>query len=73
MLKTTITILTAGLLSLSGIQAQSIQEGINNLYAERNKTAKETFEKLIATLACWMLNLQGTCIQKLYSPMAMLL
>ena len=49
MLKTTITILTAGLLSLSGIQAQSIQEGINNLYAERNKTAKETFEKLIAT------------------------
>jgi tetratricopeptide (TPR) repeat protein len=49
MMKTTITILFAGILSIAGIKAQSIQEGINHLYAERNKSAKETFEKLVAT------------------------
>src|SRR5437868_3924888 len=49
MMKTTITILTAGLLSLASVKAQSIPEGLNHLYAERNKSAKETFEKLIAT------------------------
>ncbi len=49
MMKTTITILLAGLLSIAGIKAQSIQEGINHLYAERDKSAKEVFEKLVAT------------------------
>jgi tetratricopeptide (TPR) repeat protein len=49
MMKTTITILFAGILSIAGIKAQSIQEGINHLYAERNKSAKETFEKLVTT------------------------
>jgi tetratricopeptide (TPR) repeat protein len=48
-MKTTITILLAGLLSVAGIKAQNLQEGINHLYAERNKSAKETFEKLVAT------------------------
>ena len=47
--KTTITILLASLVSLAGINAQSIQEGMNHLYAERNKSAKETFEKMVAT------------------------
>lgn len=47
--KTTIAILLAGLFNLAGIKAQTIQEGINHLYAERNKSAKETFEKLVAT------------------------
>jgi len=49
MVKTTITIITAGLLSLASVKAQSIPEGLNHLYAERDKSAKETFEKLIAT------------------------
>jgi tetratricopeptide (TPR) repeat protein len=49
MMKTTITILLAGLLSIAGIKAQTIQEGLNHLYSERNKSAKETFEKLVAT------------------------
>jgi tetratricopeptide (TPR) repeat protein len=49
MMKTTITMLMACLLSMAGIKAQSIQEGINHLYAERYKSAKETFEKLAAT------------------------
>ena len=48
MMKTTITILFASALSIAGIKAQSIPEGINHLYAERNKSAKETFEKLVA-------------------------
>ncbi len=48
-MKTTVTILLAGLLSVAGIKAQNLQEGINHLYAERNKSAKETFEKLVAT------------------------
>ena len=48
MMKTTITIVVA-LLATAGITAQSIPEGINHLYAERNKSAKETFEKLVAT------------------------
>jgi Flp pilus assembly protein TadD len=47
--KTAITILLASLVSIAGINAQSIPEGINHLYAERNKSAKETFEKMVAT------------------------
>jgi tetratricopeptide (TPR) repeat protein len=49
LLKTTITTSLAGLLCIAGIKAQSIPEGINHLYAERNKSAKETFEKLVNT------------------------
>ena len=49
MLKITITVLIAGLLGIANVKAQSIQEGINHLYAERNKSAKETFDKLVAT------------------------
>jgi tetratricopeptide (TPR) repeat protein len=47
-MKKTITILLVSLMSMAGIKAQTIQEGINHLYAERNKSAKETFEKLVA-------------------------
>ena len=46
MTKITIIVLIAGLLGIPKIKAQSIQDGINHLYAERNKSAKETFEKL---------------------------
>ena len=49
MMKITITLLIAGLLGIATVKAQSIPEGINHLYAERNKSAKETFEKLVAT------------------------
>ena len=49
MTKITIIVLIAGLLGIPKVKAQSIQDGINHLYAERNKSAKETFEKLVAT------------------------
>lgn len=49
MLKTTIAVLITTVLSISGIHAQSIQDGMNHLYAERYKSAKETFEKMVAT------------------------
>src|SRR5436190_18396738 len=49
MLKITIPVLMAGLLGIAKLKAQSIPEGINHLYAERNKSAKETFDKLVAT------------------------
>ncbi|MGZ8511047.1 MAG: tetratricopeptide repeat protein [Chitinophagaceae bacterium] len=48
MKKTFITFLVAGLLLVSAIQAQSIQDGVKDLYAERFKSAKATFEKLLA-------------------------
>ncbi len=48
-MKTSITVLIAGLMSVASIHAQSVQEGINHMYAERYKSAKETFDKLIAT------------------------
>ena len=48
-MKITIAVLFAGLLNIAGIKAQTIPEGINHLYAERYKSAKETFEKLTAT------------------------
>jgi tetratricopeptide (TPR) repeat protein len=48
MKKLSITFLVAGLLSVAAMQAQTIQEGVNDLYAERNKSAKATFEKLLA-------------------------
>lgn len=47
-MKISITFLVAGLLAITGIKAQSVQEGVKDLYAERYKSAKATFEKLIA-------------------------
>ncbi|MEO7922043.1 MAG: tetratricopeptide repeat protein [Chitinophagaceae bacterium] len=47
--KTLITLLVSGFLSVSGLKAQSIQEGKNNLYADRYKSAIGVFEKLLAT------------------------
>ena len=49
MKKTTITFLAAGLLVVSGLKAQTIQEGMNHLYADRFKSAIGVFEKLLAT------------------------
>src|SRR5688572_11463209 len=49
MKKIPITFLVAGLLFVSAIQAQSIQDGVKDLYAERYKSAKATFEKLVAS------------------------
>src|SRR5689334_2987558 len=49
MSKVTITLLVAGLLGVAEVKAQTLQEGINHLYAERNKSAKETFDKLVST------------------------
>src|SRR5436190_15588082 len=49
MKKTTITFLLTGLLAITGIKAQTLQEGINHLNADRFKSAIAVFEKLIAT------------------------
>lgn len=48
MKKTLITFLTTGLLITTGLKAQTVQEGINHLYADRFKSAIGVFEKLIA-------------------------
>lgn len=47
MKKISITLLAA-VLMMTGIRAQTVADGINDLYAERTKSAKATFEKLIA-------------------------
>lgn len=49
MKKTSITFLAAGLLFVSGLKAQTIQEGMTHLYADRFKSAVAVFEKLLAT------------------------
>lgn len=49
MKKTSITFLVAGLLFVGALQAQNLQDGVNDLYAERFKSAKSTFEKLLAS------------------------
>lgn len=49
MKKTTISFIAAGLLFVSGLKAQTIQEGMNHLYADRFKSAIGVFEKLLAT------------------------
>ena len=49
MKKISITFLMAGLLFVGALQAQSIQDGVKDLYAERYKSAKATFEKLLAS------------------------
>jgi tetratricopeptide (TPR) repeat protein len=47
-MKITITILLAGLFGITGLKAQSVPEGVAHLYADRVKTAKQVFEKLVA-------------------------
>jgi Flp pilus assembly protein TadD len=47
MKKTLITFLVSGLL-ITGLKAQTIQEGMNHLYADRFKSAIGVFEKLLA-------------------------
>jgi len=49
MKKTTLAFLITGLLAITGIKAQTLQEGINHLNADRFKSAIAVFEKLIAT------------------------
>jgi tetratricopeptide (TPR) repeat protein len=49
MKKTVISFLLSGVLFISGIKAQSIQEGMNHLYADRFKSAEAVFQKLLAT------------------------
>src|SRR5688500_17043505 len=49
MKKNFITFLVAGALFVNAIQAQSVQDGVNDLYAERYKSAKAAFEKLLAS------------------------
>ncbi len=48
MKKTIFAFISAGLLAVTGLKAQSIQEGMNHLYADRFKTAAGIFEKLLA-------------------------
>jgi tetratricopeptide (TPR) repeat protein len=38
----------AGFLAITAVQAQTLQEGINHLYADRFQNAKNTFQKLIS-------------------------
>ncbi len=48
MKKTLITFLSVALLAVTGLKAQSIQEGISHLNADRYKAALDVFDKLIA-------------------------
>lgn len=48
MKKATITFLVPALLLISGLKAQTVQEGKNHLYAQRYNSAITTFEKLLA-------------------------
>lgn len=49
MKKISSTFLVTALLAFSGVAvAQSLQDGVNDLYAERFKSAQATFEKLVA-------------------------
>src|SRR5512138_3483191 len=47
-MKTRLTFLFAALLGIAGLKAQTIQEGMSHLYADRLKTARQTFEKMVA-------------------------
>ena len=47
MKKTTITFLTACLLMVSSVKAQSVQDGINHLNAGRPESAVSLFKKLL--------------------------
>ena len=46
MKKTLLTLWTVFM--LANLNAQSIQEGVNHLYADRFKNAEQTFQKLLA-------------------------
>ncbi len=48
MKKTMFTLIASGLLFASGLKAQTIQEGMNHLYADRFKSAIGVFEKMLA-------------------------
>lgn len=48
MKKTILTFISAGLLFITELKAQSIQEGMNHLYAQRYTSAISVFEKLLA-------------------------
>src|SRR6185503_13897552 len=48
MKKLSVTFLAAVLLMTTSLQLQTLAEGINDLYAERTKTARAVFEKLLA-------------------------
>lgn len=48
-MKKTVMIAVIGFLSAAGLKAQTLQEGINHLYADRFKSAVSVFEKLLAT------------------------
>lgn len=48
MKKATIAFLVPALLLISGLKAQTVQEGKNHLYAQRYNSAITTFEKLLA-------------------------
>ncbi len=47
MKKSFIAFLATGLLIVSGLQAQTIQEGMNHLYAKRHKSAADVFQKML--------------------------
>lgn len=49
MKKISITFLVTSLLFAGAVKAQSLQDGVNDLYAQRYKSAKATFEKLVAS------------------------
>lgn len=49
MKKTTITFLVSALLLIGGLQAQTVQDGKNHLFAQRYNSAVSTFEKMLAT------------------------
>lgn len=49
MKKSPITFFVAAWLMVTVVQAQSVQDGINDYYAERYKGARATFEKLLAS------------------------
>jgi tetratricopeptide (TPR) repeat protein len=48
-MKKTVMIAMAGLLLMTSVKAQNLQEGINHLYADRFKSAIGVFEKLLAS------------------------
>ncbi|HWR32985.1 MAG TPA: tetratricopeptide repeat protein, partial [Chitinophagaceae bacterium] len=48
MKKTILIFISAGLLLITGLKAQSISEGMNHLYAQRYMSAINVFEKLLA-------------------------
>ena len=48
MKKTLFAVLISGLFTITGLKAQTIQDGINHLYADRFQSAVDIFQKLLA-------------------------